>query len=240
MNLRDSSRILFVVILVSAVVLAVSFRVIDAEKLITSGSAMMPYVLVIDPGHGGEDGGAICKKIKESEINLAISQKLEALCRFCGAEYIMTRDSEDITYPASLKSTRERKVYDVNQRVKLINKIDNAVLISIHQNKYISEPPRGPQAFFAKTDGSEELAKLVQTSMNTVLYPENRRIETKIKDSIYLMKKVECPAVLVECGFISNPTEAELLVDAQYQTKLALCLFSSYCIYIQQTISAGC
>jgi N-acetylmuramoyl-L-alanine amidase len=227
-------------IVVSAVVLATAFSIMDAENLVTSGSAKMPYTLVIDPGHGGEDGGATCKGKKESEINLAISQKLEALCLFCGVEYVMTRDSEDIDYPDDLKTTSERKVYDQNHRLELINSTENAVLISIHQNKFVSSSPRGPQAFFAKTDGSEELAKLVQASMNTVLYPGNRRIATRIQDSIYLMKNVECPAVLAECGFISNPAEAELLVQDDYQTKLALCLFSSYCIYIQQTIAAGC
>lgn len=238
--MRDGYRFFLLIIFVSAVVLAAAFSLMDAEDLTASGSVNMPAVLVIDPGHGGEDGGASCKGKKESEINLVISQKLEALCRFCGVEYVMTRDSEDISYPETLKTTSERKVYDQNRRLEIINSTDNAILISIHQNKYISASPRGPQAFFARTDGSEELAKLVQNAMNTVLYPENRRIATRIQDSIYLMKKVECPAVLAECGFISNPSEAELLVEADYQTKLALCLFSSYCIYIQQTITAGC
>lgn len=238
--MRDGYRFFFLIVVLSAVVLAAAFCIIGAEDLVASGCTKMPTVLVIDPGHGGEDGGASCKGKKESEINLAISQKLESLCRFCGVEYVMTRDSEDIDYPDSLKTTSERKVYDQNCRLELINSTENAVLISIHQNKYVSSSPRGPQAFYARTDGSEELAKLVQNAMNTFLYPENRRIATRIQDSIYLMKKVECPAVLAECGFISNPSEAELLVEADYQTKLALCLFSSYCIYIQQTIAAGC
>ena len=232
--MQDNNRLFIFLMLLAAVILAIVFSVIDA-KLATAGVVDARQVLVIDPGHGGEDGGAVCGEIRESVLNLQISKKLATLCELLSLDYQLTRESETIEYPEELTKTAARKVFDQKRRLEIANSVPGAALISVHQNKYPAASPRGPQAFFGKTGGSEELAKLLQTALNTQLYPENRRIAVKIPESIFLMKNAKCPAVLVECGFISNPAEAALLQNGGYQTKLALCMISSYCMYIGNT-----
>lgn len=231
--MQDSNRFILFAMFILVIVLAIIFLMMpSADNQPTSGKSTIESILVIDAGHGGEDGGAVTRDgVKESEINLAIALRMAELCDFCGVPYIMTRTSEEISYPAELKSTAKRKRYDQYERVELINSLKNAVLISVHQNKFTSSSPRGPQAFFADNEGSKELATIMQSNMNTALYPQNRRVAVKISDSIYLMNSVDCVAVLAECGFLSNPVEGAALQEGDYQSKVALCLVSSYCAY---------
>ena len=138
-------------------------------------------VLVIDAGHGGEDGGATSPSgLIESGVNLDIAKRFEALAGYFGIKTAMTRESETIEYPASAKNMRERKAFDQKNRIKLINSFENAVLVSIHQNKYPDPRPRGPQVFFADTGGSRELAEVAQVRLTQALYPENRRLAAPI------------------------------------------------------------
>lgn len=189
-------------------------------------------VLIIDAGHGGEDGGAVSVTGEyESDINLAISQKLDLLAAFLGQRTVMTRESDDISYPDGANTTRARKVADQKNRVSLINSTQNAVLISIHQNKFSTSAPFGTQVFFAPTDKSEQFAVHMQELFVSQIDPQNRRTAVKIPKSIYLMNSIDCPAILIECGFLSNGNEARLLCDPSYQTKLAAVIsggFSSY------------
>lgn len=231
--MSDRSRIVFISFFIIVGVLLAFFISCERleEKSVSVDTGLID-TLVIDAGHGGEDGGAITKDgIRESRINLEITKKMAGLCDFSGIPYILTRDSEDIDYPEELNTTRKRKIYDQNRRVDLVNELDNAVLISIHQNKFTSGKPRGPQVFYSDADGSKELAELIQLNMSTVLYPQNRRVAASVSDKIFLMKKVNCTAVLAECGFLSNPTEAAALGDGDYQNKVALCIISAYCKY---------
>lgn len=192
--------------------------------------------LIIDPGHGGEDGGAVAKDgSKESEINLAVALKLEALSGLFGLPSVMTRTSEELDYPESATTIRAKKVADQKARIELINSTANAVMISIHQNIYPSAAPSGAQALYAATEGSMELAELMQDNFAAYLAADNKRTASKISGDIFLMKKAECTAVLVECGFISNPNELTLLKDAEYQKKLASIILSSYTQFISET-----
>lgn len=232
MDLPDHEKILVFSMIALAAILAALFLISGPETRTVSARTELVSTLVIDAGHGGDDGGASTKEgIRESVINLAIAQKMAAISDFCGIRYVMTRDSEEIDYPSQLKTIHKRKVYDQNMRIDLVNNIKNAVLISIHQNKFSSPQPRGPQTFYNMVEGSKELADLMQENMNKVLYPENRRIAVKADKDVYMMKKVSCKAVLAECGFLSNPTEAAALITDEYQLKVALCIISAYCIY---------
>ncbi len=188
--------------------------------------------LIIDPGHGGADGGAVSVTGRcESGINLEISLKLRDIAGLYGVVPVMTRDTEDIDYPESATTIRAKKVADQRARVELITSIDNAVLLSIHQNNFTSPGPRGSQAFFAGTEGSEEFATLIQGLLQEHLSPSSRTA-TRIGSTIFLMNAVECPAVLIECGFLSNPAEAALLEDGGYQVKLAALIFGGYMQFI--------
>ena len=193
-------------------------------------------LLIIDPGHGGKDGGAVgADGSKESEINLAVAIKMEALCGFLGVESVMTRDSESLDYPKSATTIRAKKIADQKARIELINSTPNAVLISVHQNTYPSAKPSGGQALYGKAEGSQALAELIQSNITLSIDADNTRAAAKISDDIYLMKKAECPAVLVECGFMSNPTELELLKTEEYQAKLAAVFVASYTQFISET-----
>lgn len=188
--------------------------------------------LVIDAGHGGLDGGASAADgTLESAVNLEIARRAEALARLFGVRTVMTRDSEELDYPDESATIHAKKVWDQKTRVELINATENAVLLSIHQNKFPDARPSGTQVLYAKTEGSADFAELTHANLIACLCPENRRVAAPISDSIYLMKSVNCPAILVECGFLSNPTEAAKLKTGEYQTALATVLVASYLQY---------
>lgn len=194
-----------------------------------SGGKENGRVLIIDPGHGGRDGGAVgVDGTVESLLNLQISQRLCALARFFGCETVMTRTSEDLDYPPELGTISKMKVWDQLSRVELINSYENACLISIHQNKYPDGRPSGSQVLYAATPGSDELGKLSHANLIEQLCPENRRVPAKISDKVYLMHNVKCTAILAECGFVSNTEELGKLKNEDYQKKLALTLAASY------------
>ncbi len=215
------NRILFssiVILLVVCIALSIPASIMVFQE---QGEERLTFV--IDAGHGGEDGGAVGGDGSlESEINLAVALRLDQLLGLCGISALLTRDSAELIYPDSAVTIREKKRADQEYRVSLVNRTERAVLLSIHQNKYSSPGPRGAQVFYGKVDGSEELAKEVQDKL-AILCGDHRKA-APISPEIYLMREAHCPAVLVECGFLSNPEEMELLIDDEYQTKLAAAL----------------
>ncbi len=190
-------------------------------------SAVSPilHTVIIDAGHGGEDGGAVSiTGVPESQINLAIACKLEDILALYGVAPQMLR-REDISLHDSTASTlREKKVSDLHNRVSRIEAQRNAILISIHQNTYPEQRYHGAQVFYAPTSGSRELAQQVQRSLQTHLDPGNMREIKQISSTVYLMNHISCPAVLVECGFLTNPDEEALLRKDSHQRKLAAAL----------------
>ena len=193
-------------------------------------------VLVIDPGHGGEDGGAVAADgTVESQINLAIACQMEEIARLLGIEPEMTRREDISIYSEGSETLRQKKVSDLKNRVSLINDIPGGVLISIHQNSMPTAPSvRGAQVFYNSVSGSEELALAVQDVLNAAINgPDNAKAAKQIGESIYLMKNVTVPAVLVECGFLSNAQETALLNTQSYQTKLAVTILSAALAHLQ-------
>ena len=187
-----------------------------------------PPVLILDPGHGGMDGGAVTADgVRESALNLAIALKTRDLCFLLGTVPVLTRCSESLEYPDSAETVHEKKLWDQTQRIAAINAEENAVLLSIHQNTYPDPRPCGSEVLYARTAQSDRFAKTVHSNLVQQLCPENRRVAAPISDSIYLMRHINCPAVLVECGFLSNPTEARRLQDAEYQKMIAVVLTAS-------------
>ena len=185
--------------------------------------------LVIDPGHGGLDGGtSAADGTTESAINLAVALRMQELALLFGEKPVMTRTTEALEYPENTSTIREKKVWDQKQRVALINATENAVLISVHQNYYPDSRPSGAVVLFGTAEGSSALAETAQNTLVSALCPENRRVAAPVSSKIYLMQQISCPAILVECGFLSNPAEAEQLKSADYQTKLAMILLASY------------
>lgn len=204
----------------------------DGEAEPVTAGAEPARVLIIDAGHGGEDGGATTAEgVPESGINLAIACKLEALAGLFGVETVMTRESQDISYPESAATTAQRKQSDQKARIELINAQENAVLISIHQNYYPDARPSGCQVFYGKPEGSRELGELAHKNMTEALCPSSRRVAAPISEDIYLMRAAKCTSILVECGFLSNRNEAALLLTDDYQLKISALLLASYLQY---------
>lgn len=179
-------------------------------------------VWVVDPGHGGEDGGAVSVTgVPESRINLAIAKRLDALLGFYGENCYLMREEDVSLHDPEAETLREKKVSDLHNRAQTAQSIEGAVLVSIHQNMFSQSRYHGSQVFYAPTQGSQALAEALQTALQSSLQPDNSRQAKPIGDNVYLMNHVDCPAVLVECGFLSNPEEEAQLRREDYQTKLA-------------------
>lgn len=218
----------------AALVIAAAIPQIPWQAIAASGEAGEEPVLIIDAGHGGADGGAVAADgTPESGINLDIALRVEALARFCGVSTVMTRRAEDIAYPEEAQTISQMKKADQNARLELINSLPNAVLLSIHQNNYPASAPWGIQVFYNTAAGSDTLAEIMQQNLTSSLCPENRRIAEAADEGIYLMRRAEHRAVLVECGFLSNPGDLEKLESEGYRTQLAVVMVASYLQYIR-------
>lgn len=178
-------------------------------------------VVVIDPGHGGIDGGTISKNgVKESDINLEISLKLKKFIEQGGGKVILIRDSDKGLYSA-MGTIRKKKQEDLVNRRNIIDKSGADLVISIHQNYFSESYCFGAQTFYPKYPaGSKILAEYIQEELVTGIDNGNKRV-TKQKNDIILLKNCVVPTVLVECGFLSNPNEEKLLQDNEYQNKIA-------------------
>lgn len=186
--------------------------------------------VILDAGHGGEDGGAVSLSgVPESGINLAITQRLDLLLAFYGIHTFPLRTEDISLHDDEAKTLRQKKVSDLHNRADRINATENATLISIHQNTYSNARYHGAQVFYGgEVESSMLLAQSFQETLRLNLDPSNNRSAAKIPENVYLMNHVTCPAVLVECGFLSNPEEDRLLQDSGYQTKLAVVLAGAY------------
>lgn len=212
----------------------------EEEAAVFSAARHRSAVLVIDAGHGGEDGGAVSLTgAAESGINLAIARKLDLMMGLFGTAPVMLR-SEDISlHDEGLQSIKEKKSSDLRNRVEAVEAVENAVLISIHQNTFPDAQYHGAQVFYADESSSQPLAQLMQDNLRNYLDPDNKRLPMKIPESVYLMNHITCPAVLVECGFLSNPAEEQLLRSGDYQTKLAAVLAASWMQYQENPERTG-
>lgn len=190
--------------------------------------------IVIDPGHGGEDGGAVsCTGTPESTYNLDISRRLKDLLNLLGYETTMIRET-DISVYTKGDTLAQKKASDLKERVNLVNETDGAVLISVHQNYFSDSQYSGAQVFYAKTDGSKELAEELQAEFVSKLNPGSRR-QAKKSSGIYLMERINCPGILVECGFLSNPQEEKKLKDVSYQKALCSVIAATVSRYLSNT-----
>ena len=181
-------------------------------------------VLILDAGHGVEDGGAVAPDgTVEADINLEIALRVNDLFALLGQRTRMLRTQDISLHDTEAATIAARKASDIRARVRLTEETPKAVLLSIHQNHFPESKYRGAQVFYAAADGSRALAERLQTALGTQLDPDNHRACKKAGE-IYLLKHVSCPAVLVECGFLSNPAEEALLRTPEYQKKLAAVL----------------
>ncbi len=185
--------------------------------------------VVLDAGHGGEDGGAVStSEIFEKDVNLEIAFLLRDLLEANGVRVVMTRETDTLLYDKNADYEGRKKVLDLAARRKIGEETENAVFISIHMNAYPDAREKGLQVWYSPHhEESVFLAKTLQSTAKLHLQPENKRQVKEATSRIYLLDRLTCPAVLVECGFLSNPEEAERLASDEYQHRLALVLFLS-------------
>lgn len=189
------------------------------------GNFEKPPTVVIDAGHGGFDGGAVSADgIAEKDINLAIAEHLRLFFAVGGYDVVMTRSGDSLL--SSPNHTGSKKRSDLFGRVETAQKYDNPLFISIHQNKFEIPKYRGLQVYYSKNaPQSEIIAKSIQSYARENIQPENNREAKPAGSSILVLDKLKTPAVLVECGFLSNPDEARLLSDDTYRRKLAFVIY---------------
>ena len=191
--------------------------------------------IVIDAGHGVPDEGAQSSNgTTEAETNLKIALKLQNLLEQSGCTVILTRSDENAIYDIDSKTLKQKKISDIKNRVKIGNESSADIFVSIHLNKIPQSQYDGWQTFYK--EGSEEgakLAKTIQENLNKTIQKENNRIAKTI-DKIYIIKHVEVPTTIVECGFLSNPDEEKLLLEDEYQNKLAWGIYNGIVDYFYE------
>ena len=229
MNRYVIRRVRLGLILLAALAAVYVIQQVSSGQTALVFSRMPEQVLIIDPGHGGEDGGAVSVSgQKESDLNLAIALDLDQLMGFYGVQTLMTREDDRSIHDPEAETLREKKVSDLHNRVSLVNRVEQATLISIHQNSYPDAQYHGTQVFYGEDTLSPPLAQGIQDLVRETLDPSNHRVPQRVADSVYLMNHISCRAVLVECGFLTNPEEDRMLQDDSYQRKLAMVLGAAY------------
>ncbi len=192
------------------------------------------YCIVLDAGHGGEDGGATsCTGVLESGINLEITLRLKDLFHLLGRETKMIRTSDVSVYTKG-GTIAQKKMSDLKERARIVNTTPRAMLISIHQNNFSDNRYSGAQVFYADTQGSEFLAKQLQSTLIASLNKDSKRA-CKRCDGVYLMEHITCPGILVECGFLSNPAEEAKLRSMEYQRKLCCVIAATASSFLSDT-----
>lgn len=221
------------VTMITAVLVAVVFCAnLYTSAIAVAEAAEGPITVVIDAGHGGEDGGAVSEsKVYESRVNLEIALRVNDLFHLLGQETKMIRTEDISVYSSDAKTISEKKISDLKNRVSTVNATPNALLLSIHQNMFSASKYYGTQVFYASTSGSQSLAESLQSIFATAVDTTNHRA-AKQADAVYLMNNITCTGVLVECGFLSNPAECEKLCTEEYQKQLSIAITAGISDYI--------
>ncbi len=182
-------------------------------------------MIIIDAGHGGEDGGAVANDgTVEKDLNLEIALKLNDILSIMGYKTHLIR-STDTAIHTTGDTIRQRKISDIKNRFSIMNQYDKCLYISIHQNKFSDTSVHGAQTFYSpNNDESKILADFVQKSISSQLQKNNNRVIKKSGTDIYLLYNATKPTIMVECGFISNIDELNNLKNNNYQNKMAICI----------------
>ena len=200
--------------------------------MVENASIKRGNCIVIDAGHGGEDGGATsCRGVLESTYNLEISLRLNDLFHLLGYDTRMIRTTDTSIYTKG-ETIAQKKISDLKERVRIVNKTENALLLSIHQNNFTDSRYSGAQMFYSKDNAEgEKLAGVMQKQFVSLLQPDNTRETKPVGDELYLLNNTKNPAVMIECGFLSNPEEAQKLENEDYQRQVAFTVLTGISEY---------
>ena len=222
-------------VLLVIICLIATFGYVKSAIAPTSADASRPKTIIIDAGHGGFDGGASAADgTVEKEINLHISKKICAMLRLNGYKVIMTRSEDTGTEDDESAAIAKRKKSDLSNRLQIMKDNPDAIYVSIHLNKFTTSAANGAQVFYTKNyKEAQALAQSVQQSITTLIQPENTRVVKQGTDSTYLLKNAVVPAIIVECGFLSNKAELEKLKDDNYQSQMAFAVVGGIMNYLK-------
>lgn len=224
-----------VVYILTSIIISILFTVLTSNSyfLETSSTPISNHTVIIDAGHGSPDNGAVAPDgTSEAEINLAISLKLQYLLEASGCYTILTRSDENGIYDADKTTIKNKKISDLKNRVSLINSNNSDILVSIHLNKFQDSKYSGWQTFYRNNDdNSYSLANFIQQNLNLSIQKENNRNPLTISNK-YIIDNTVIPAVIVECGFLSNQSETNLLKTDEYQEKLAWGIYTGIIDYM--------
>lgn len=227
----------FLAVLILAVLTVSAFAVgaIRGEKTADATPEQSGKTVIIDAGHGGFDGGAVVNGVMEKDINLIIANRLSDMLRAAGFRVITTRTDDTSTESDPSATVSARKRSDLANRLAVAKQNPDAILVSIHLNKFSSASAKGAQMFCApKTEGSESLAEAIRANVVSLLQKDNTRSVKKGTRDTYLLYYSPIPAVIVECGFMSNPAELAQLRDDHYQTQMAFAVFCGILQYYNE------
>jgi len=208
----------------------------DEGASVASSSAV---TVILDAGHGGEDGGTVgVNGILEKDLNLMIVKEIEAYLTEKGYQVICTRSEDILLYDRNVDYKGRKKVLDLAARLKVSREIENSVFISIHMNAFSRSQYRGLQVYYSQNHSeSAKLASIIQNMVRTKLQPENNRATKAASSNIYLLDRITSPAVLVECGFLSNAEECRLLCEEAYRKELSIILADAVMEFINQQVT---
>ncbi len=227
-KLKFSNAILILTLCLSVLAITYARNIATENIAVTNNLASNLPVITLDAGHGGMDGGCSTADGKvEKNINLSILLSAKDFAEFFGYSVEATRTTDKSIHDKGVTGIRNQKVSDMNNRLAIFNQYPNSVCVSIHQNTFSDPKYSGAQMFYSdKNPDSEAFASIMQQSFVSYLQPENMR-ETKLcGDELFLCYYCENPAIMVECGFLSNEAEASHLTDKSYQKKVAFAIFS--------------
>jgi len=194
-------------------------------------------VIVLDPGHGGEDSGTVgINGITEKELNLMISDTLCVILRFCGYEVIPTRDEDVLLYDRNIDFKGRKKVLDLAARLNIANEVDPDIFVGIHMNAFPQQKYSGLTVYYSPNHRlSQDVGSLLRHNVIELLQPQNNRELKEAGTNIYLLDRIKCPAILIECGFLSNPEECEKLCRDDYRHLLSFVIYCSLSSFLEES-----
>jgi len=236
MLIRIRKEYLFAIALALVVLLIIVFSQGDTRQVTSAALSEQP-VIIIDPGHGGVDGGAVgVNGTVEKRINLEIALRLRDVFAQAGYTVIMTRDTDISIHDSTADTIREMKVSDLRNRLKLTEMYPDSLLISIHQNTLGDSSVTGAQVFYSPNNPESQLfAQSIQDCFNGGIQLSGDRQIKSAGDNLYLFYKAKNVAVLAECGFLSNSTEEAMLCDPEHQDDIVYCIYRGTLEYLNKS-----
>ncbi len=229
--------ILLTIVLFFTILTVDKTRNVSSDKFVTTD---VP-VIIIDAGHGGEDGGAVVQEnVVEKDINLSISLKINDILSLLGFNTYMVRETDKLIYDIDSSTLRQKKNSDLRNRLSLMNKFENCLYISIHQNKFEDSRIWGAQTFYSPNDEqSPILAEFIQSSIISLTQPNNKRVIKKTGTNVFVIYNATKPAIMVECGFMSNNDELLKLKDNKYQNQMSFSIVNGIINYYISEVKNG-